>query len=82
MASSSSYETTAKFVTSYLYNRIPRRRVDGLREELSRELSAKIDWYYPVEATTGSRRVVFNRDDPCMQVACASCGSFFPATTY
>ena len=48
-------QVAVKFITSYLYNKLPRRRVDIFGEELAKNLTKKFKGHwYPDRPTKGS----------------------------
>ncbi|KAK2160786.1 hypothetical protein LSH36_127g14011 [Paralvinella palmiformis] len=67
------------FVISYLYNKLPRRRVDGFGEELERGLKRKFaGHWYPEKPFRGSAfrclRVSGDEMDPVMERSATKCG--------
>lgn len=66
------------FVISYLYNKLPRRRVDFFAEELEKEIKRKFDGHwYPEKPFKGSAfrciKVSGEKIDPVMELAAISC---------
>ena len=66
------------FVISYLYNKLPRRRVDFFAEELEKEIKRKFEsHWYPEKPFKGSAyrciKASGEKIDPVMELAAVSC---------